>query len=150
MDTSTPDWHSLYTSERIRSRILGATTVAVSMLAVAAGAWGLSNADAAGTNGPGGLRGPGQGQFAPGQGTAPGLAPPGTTGQSQGQLGQDPVAMLFSSDGTVNEELLEQFLGRLPGGIDEFLQIAVQNGQLTDEQAQALRSAAGAADSPEA
>ena len=37
MDTHTPpttDWHTLYTGERRRSRLLGATTVAVSLLAV--------------------------------------------------------------------------------------------------------------------
>ncbi len=39
-------WHGLYTSERRKAHILGATTVAASLLAVAAGAWGLSNTGA--------------------------------------------------------------------------------------------------------
>ena len=126
-------WQNLYTGERRRSRLLGATTVAACLLAVAAGAWGLSNADAAGTVGPGtGRMGPGQGQF----------GPPNTTGQSQGRLDQDLSAMLFTSDGSVNDDLLQQFLSRLPGGLDQFLAIAVQNGDLTEEQAAALRAAA--------
>ena len=148
MDTHTPpttDWQTLYTGERRRSRLLGATTVAVSLLAVAAGAWGLSNADAA-SSGPGQM-GPGMSQMGPGQGR-PGqqFGQPNTTGQSQSQLDQDLATMLFSSDGSVNQELLDEFLDRLPGGLDQFLQIAVQNGELTEDQAQALRTAAGTSD----
>ena len=139
MDTDTSpstDWHDLYTGERRRSRLLGAATVAASLLAVAAGAWGLSNADAA-TSGPAMMGGPGMSQIGPGQ-----AGPPTTTGQPQGQLDQDLATMLFTGDGEVNEELLQQFLSRLPGGLDQFLQIAVQNGDLTEEQADALRAAA--------
>jgi len=136
MDTHTPpttDWHTLYTGERRRSRLLGATTVAVSLLAVAAG-------------GPGQM-GPGMSQMGPGQGR-PGqqFGQPNTTGQSQSQLDQDLATMLFSSDGSVNQELLDEFVDRLPGGLDQFLQIAVQNGELTEDQAQALRTAAGTSD----
>ena len=147
MDTHTSpstDWQTLYTGERRRSRLLGATTVAVSLVAVAAGAWGLSNADAA-SSGPGQM-GPGMSQMGPGQGGQQQFGPPNTTGQSQGPLDQDLSTMLFSTDGSVNQELLEEFVDRLPGGLDQFLQIAVQNGELTEDQAQALRTAAGASD----
>jgi hypothetical protein len=130
------DWHDLYTGERRRTHLLGAATVAASLLAVAAGAWGLSNADAA-ASGSAMRGGPGMSQVGPGQ-----AGPPTTPGQSQGPLGQDLATMLFTSDGEVNEELLEEFLSRLPGGLDQFLQIAVQNGELTDQQADALRAAA--------
>lgn len=144
MDTPTApamDWQNLYAGERRRSRILGATTVAVSLLAVAVGAWGLSNADAAGSNVPGQM-GPGMSQTGPGQ-----FGPQQLNTQSQGQVDQDLAGMLFTSDGSVNEELLAQFVDRLPGGLDQFLQIAVQNGELTAAQAEDLRAAA--ADSEE-
>ena len=91
--------------------------------------------------------GPGMSQMGPGQGR-PGqqFGQPNTTGQSQSQLDQDLAIMLFSSDGSVNQELLDEFVDRLPAGLDQFLQIAVQNGELTEDQAQALRTAAGASD----
>ncbi len=140
MDTPTApatDWQKPEVGNR-RSHILGAATVAVSLLAVAAGAWGLSNADAAGAGGRGQAGPPGMSQFGPGQ--------PPTTGQS---LDRDLAAMLFTTDGRVNEELLKEFLSRLPGGLEQFLQIAVRNDELTQAQAEALRSAATNSEEPQ-
>ena len=132
-------WQDLYTSERRKARILGATTVAASLLAVAAGAWGLGNTD---SSGPGQLGGPGQ--FGPAQ---PGM------GQQQGgnpvpapSMGRDLADMLFNADGSVNQEVLQQFRSRLPGGFDAFLQSAVGNGELTQDQADALAATAGTAE----
>lgn len=130
--TTTPaDHQNLHT---LRSPLLGAATVAVSLLAVAAGAWGLSNADASDTRGPGVGR---PGQLSPGQSV------PGRNQQNPpAPLGQDLASMLFNADGSVNEDLLTEYVNRLPGGLDQFLEFAVQNGELTDEQAAAIASAA--------
>ncbi|HQR79382.1 MAG TPA: hypothetical protein PLT68_04100 [Actinomycetota bacterium] len=139
-------WQTMYTSERKKARILGATTVAASLLAVAMGAWGLTNAgdsSTAQTQGPGGTS-----QFGPpGQtGTLPGQTGTGTgtgTAPQQGGPGQDLSALLFNSDGSVNTEALEQFQQNAPGGtLEQFLAMAVQNGDLTQEQADQLTAAA--------
>lgn len=152
------DWQSLYSAERKRSRILGASTVAASLLAVGVGAWGLTQTDSAGTSGPSQFGGPGStSQFAPGNGNQ--FAPPdngqsGTTDQfappGNGQSGtmsgpgQDLTDSLFDSDGSVNTDALQQLLSAMPGGaanLEQFLTMAVQNGQLTSEQADQLLAA---------
>lgn len=141
------DWPSMYSAERKRSRILGATTVAASLLAVGAGAWGLTQADSsAGTAGPGQFGGPGPtSQFTP-----PGTGQSGTTavpgGPGAGMPGQDLAASLFNSDGSVNSSALQQFLSAMPGGganLEAFLGTAVQQGDLTSDQADQLLAASG-------
>lgn len=166
----------MYSAERKKARVLGATTVAASLLAVGMGAWGLSNAGDSSTTQ---MRGPGgTSQFGPpgqtgtlpnqdgtgtlpnqdGSGTFPNQDGTGTppsqdgTGAApqQGGPGQDLAALLFNSDGSVNTEALEQFQLNVPGGtLEQFLAMAVQNGALTQEQADQLAEAAGAATSTE-
>lgn len=131
-------WRHAYRAERTKARILGATTVAASLLAVGAGAWGLSNADSGQSAGQ--VGGPTTSQFGP-PGTAPGGSPAIPPGGGQG-TGQDLAALLFNSDGSVNATAVEQFLSRMPGSLDEFLTIAVQNGDLTQDQADLIAQAA--------
>lgn len=131
------DWHKLYESERKKSRILGATTVAASLLAVGIGAWGLSNADSAAMSSPAG--GQRAGQFAP-----PGMPSQDGSGTMPGQMGgQDLASQLFNTDGSVNTEAVEQLLASAPDGadLDQFLQFAVQRGELTQSQADAIAAA---------
>lgn len=148
----------MYSAERKKARVLGATTVAASLLAVGMGAWGLSNAGDSSTTQ---MRGPGgTSQFGPpgqtgtlpnqdGTGTLPNQDGTGAAPQ-QGGPGQDLAALLFNSDGSVNTEALEQFQLNVPGGtLEQFLAMAVQNGALTQEQADQLAEAAGAATSTE-
>ncbi|MCU0297280.1 MAG: hypothetical protein MUF33_02030 [Candidatus Nanopelagicales bacterium] len=128
-------WQSMYRSERKKARILGASTVAASLLAVSAGAWGLSNAGSATSPTPGQFGGPGTSQMGPqaGQGMMPG----------QGSAAEDLASALFNDDGSVNTSALEQFVATSPGGdITQFLTFAVTNGELTQEQADALIAAA--------
>ncbi len=149
--TQTPaprDWQELYAAERKRSRILGAATVAASLIAVGSAAWGFTANDNAGAAGPGRPGGPGvTNQFAPpadgGTGTT---AVPG--GPGAGIPSQDLAARLFNSDGTVNDEALQDFVSAMPGAganLEQFLATAVQAGALTSEQADQLLAAAGTA-----
>ncbi len=146
--TSTPppvgrSWESMYQAERKKARILGATTVAASLLAVGLGAWGVSNEGAAAAGGPG--------QFGGGQGATSQMAPPGSTGTMPGQggpMGQDLGSILLNSDGSVNTEAVQQFVTRMPSGaLDQILAMAVQNGELTQDQADAITAAAGSSTS---
>lgn len=128
-------WQSMYRSERKKARILGASTVAASLLAVGAGAWGLSNAGSATSAAQGQFGGPGSSQIAPpnGQGMMPG----------QRSATEDLASTLFNDDGSVNTSALEQFVASSPAGdIEQFLSFAVTNGELTQEQADALKTAA--------
>ena len=142
------DWQKLYAAERKRSRILGAATVAASLIAVGSAAWGFTANDNAGAAGPGRPGGPGvTNQFAPpadgGTGTT---AVPGGPGAVI--PGQDLAARLFNSDGTVNDEALQSFLIAMPGAganLEQFLATAVEAGTLTTEQADQLVAAAGKA-----
>lgn len=137
-------WRHAYRAERTKARILGATTVAASLLAVGAGAWGLSNADSGQSAGQ--VGGPTTSQFGP-----PGTAPGGTTAIPPGAgtgSGQDLAALLFNSDGSVNATAVEQFLSSMPGSLDEFLTIAVQNGDLTQNQADLIAQSASDSSSP--
>jgi hypothetical protein len=125
-------WRTMYAAERKKARILGATTVAASLLAVGAGVWGLTANEVTGQ-----AVGPGTSQF----------GPPGTAGQDgtapgqRGPMGQDLSALLFNADGSVNAALLQEFLNRMPGGsggLQQFLAMAVSNGELTQAQADAI------------
>ena len=121
-------WQTMYAAERKKARILGATTVAASLLAVGAGVWGLTANEATAQTG-----GPGTSQF----------GPPGTPGQN-GPMGKDLSSMLFNTDGSVNTDLLQEFLTRMPGGgsgLQHFLEMAVSNGELTQAQADAIAGA---------
>ena len=118
-------WRTMYAAERKRARILGATTVAASLLAVGAGVWGLTANEVTGQT-----VGPGTSQF--GQ--------PGTPGQG-GPRRQDLSALLFNADGSVNTALLQEFLSRMPGGsggLQQFLAMAASNGELTRAEADAI------------
>ena len=132
------DWQTLYTTERKRSRILGAATVAASLIAVGCATWGLTANDNGGAAGPGRMGGPRvTNQFAPPANGGAGMP---------GGPGQDLASSLFSSDGTVNDEALQQFLSTLPGGADnlqQFLTMAVADGALTSDQAEQLVAASG-------
>ena len=135
------DWQTLYAAERKRSRILGAATVAASLIAVGSVAWGFTANDNGGAAGPGRMGGPGvTNQFdPPSNGGAGGAGLPGGPRQ-------DLASSLFSSDGAVNDEALQQFLSTLPGGADNlqhFLTTAVADGALTSDQAEQLVASSG-------
>ena len=144
-DTPTPPpqtdqpWQSMYTAERKKARVLGATTVAASLLAVGLGAWGLNAQGASTTAGPGQFGGPGAtSQF----------GPPGTNGNSSqgmpGPAGMDLGSQLLNSDGSVNADAVEAFVQQLPpGALAQILARAVQNGELTQDQADQIAAAAG-------
>lgn len=138
-------WQSMYKAERKKARVLGATTVAASLLAVGLGAWGLNAQGASTQAGPGQFGGPGAtSQFGP-PGTT-GNTAPGSTGAmpGPGALGQDLGSLLLNSDGSVNTDAVQQFVQRVPtGAIDQILALAVQNGELTQDQADEIAHAAG-------
>ena len=137
---STPDpgkpWESMYRAERKTSRILGASTVAASLVAVGLAAWGLNGQGDTAANVPGQPGGPGTSQF----------GPPGSTATRPGTgapLGQDLAAMLFTSDGSVNADALAAFLASMPtGALDQILAMAVSNGEITADQAKQITDAA--------
>ncbi len=145
--TPPPDkpWQSMYQAERKKARVLGATTVAASLLAVGLGAWGLNAEGTSAASGPGQFGGPNAtSQF----------GPPGTNGNSSqgatgampgpGAMGQDLASMLLNSDGSVNTDAVEQFVQQMPSGaLDQILAMAVQNGELTQDQADLIADAAG-------
>ena len=61
-----------------------------------------------------------------------------------GQMGgQDLASQLFNTDGSVNTEAVEQLLASAPddADLDQFLQFAVQRGELTQSQADAIAAA---------
>jgi hypothetical protein len=135
----------MYQAERRKARILGATTVAASLLAVGLGAWGLKADGASTASGPGQFGGPNStSQFGP-----PGSD--GNTGQGStgsmpgpGGMSQDLGSLLLNSDGSVNTDAVQQFVQRMPSGaLDQVLAMAVQNGQLTQDQADRIAEAAG-------
>lgn len=131
-------WQTMYAAERKKARILGATTVAASLLAVGAGVWGLTANEATAQTG-----GPGTSQFGP-PGTAGQNGTTGTVPGQNGPMGQDLSSMLFNTDGSVNTDLLQEFLTRMPGGgsgLQQFLEMAVSNGELTQAQADAIAGA---------
>lgn len=145
-DTEAPDdlWRSKYRSERTKARLLGATTVAASLLAVGLGAWGLNAQGATVASGPGQFGGLNAGQ----------AAPPGVTGGQQGGLarppgggpmGQDLASVLLNSDGSVNTEAVAEFTAQMPdAALEQLLGFAVVNGELTQEQADSIAAAAAA------
>jgi len=126
----------MYQAERRRSRILGASTVAASLLAVGLGAWGLNGHEGGTTvSGPGQMGGQSAGQF----------GPPGSVGTLPGQggpMGQDLAAMLFNSDGSVNTDALNRFVAGIPSGaLEQILAVAVSNGEITQDQATQITEA---------
>lgn len=138
--TSTPDWHDKFQSERKKARILGATTVASALLAVGVGAWGLNAQGASVSSGPGG----GAGQFGPPGSSTGQFAPPGTSNSGA----QDLAGTLLNSDGSVNTDAVEQLVAQAPDGmLDQILSMAVQNGELTQAQADEIAAAASGTDS---
>ena len=119
-------WREKYGRERKKSRILMVATAVCAAAAVGLGVWGFSQSTSEPSPQPG----------------LPGQMMPGGTPPAGGQM-PDLAGQLFEDDGSVNTEALEQFLSRQPSGsIDQFLEFAQQNGQLTSEQADALKAAA--------
>ena len=142
-EQQTPDWHAKFQSERKKARILGATTVATALLAAGLGAWGLNAQGSSTMSGPGGGQA-GTSQFGP-PGSTNGTSQfgPPTTGQG-GPQGMDLASMLLNSDGSVNTDAVEQFVAQAPdGALDQILSMAVQNGELTQDQADEIAAAAG-------
>lgn len=132
-------WQSMYNAERKRARVLGATTVAVSLLAVGLGAWGINAQGATASGGPGQFGPPGMSgnssQGGPGTGQRQGTIPgQGSNGTMPGPV--DLGSLLLNSDGSVNTDAVEQFVQRIPSGaLDQILAMAVSNGELTQDQA---------------
>ena len=129
-------WESMYRSERRKSRILGASTVAASLLAVGLGAWGLNGQGAVAASGPGQPGGPSTSQVGPpgSMGTRPGAGAP---------MGQDLAAMLFNGDGSVKADALAAFLASIPSGaLDQIVAMALSNGEITQDQAKQITDAA--------
>lgn len=136
-------WQSMYTAERKKARVLGATTVAASLLAVGLGAWGLNAQGASPTSGPAQFGGPGAtSQFGP-----PGLNGNSGQGAMPGPAGMDLGSQLLNSDGSVNTDAVEAFVQQLPSGaLDQILAMAVQDGDLTQDQADVIAAAASGTD----
>ena len=134
-------WREKYLSARRRSRIFASTTVVA--LAVAGGAvvWGVNQqpeapaAVAAGASVLGDQSGPPEG-FGPGSGV-------GTRGV--------PLEELFTADGAVSADAVEEFLATVPEGFDptRVIERGLLRGALTQEQADALLGAFAAAGATE-
>lgn len=133
-------WETMYRAERKKSRILGASTVAASLLAVGLGAWGLNGQGDSVASGPGQMGGNSTSQF----------APPGAAGTlpGPGGMGQDLGTILLNSDGSVNTDAVARFVASMPSGaLDQILAMAVSNGEITEEQADQIADAAGSSSS---
>lgn len=130
--TPSDPWQSKYETERTKTRILGATTVAVSLLAVGLGAWGLNADSGTAASGPGQLGRPNAtSQFAP-----PGQAMPA------GPMGQNLASQLLNADGSVNTDAVAKLAATLPdGALEQMLTMAVTNGELTQDQADEIAAA---------
>lgn len=140
--TTADPWHTKYRAERTKARVLGATTVATSLLCVGLAAWGLNADNGTAASGPG--------QFA-GPGTASQFAPPGQGSRGMlpgGPMGQTLADQLFNSDGSVNTTAVTRLTASLPAGaLEQMLNLAVSNGDLTQDQADAITAATGDVDS---
>ncbi len=123
-------WREKYAHERKKSRILTVATAVCAAGAVGLGVWGYTESNSQ-PSAQAGFQGPMmQGGTPPAGGQMPDLS-----------------EQLFEDDGSVNAEALEQFLSRQPSGdIDQFLEFAEQNGQLTSEQVEKLKAAAAEAE----
>lgn len=144
-------WREKYLKAHRRSQTFAATTVIGLVAAVGGVAWGVTQqsdstttvaADAPtlldGGQLPDGFLPPDG--FAPGDGRG--------FGDGMGQRGGAMLEGLFDEDGSVNTEAVDQFLALVPEGLDatRLVERGLMRGSITEEQADALREAFGAAD----